>query len=106
MIVTVGIPLDENSSYLRGAAAAPENIRRAFHSDSANYWTEQSLNLQRHPQLIDDGDLNLRGMPGAFEVITAAVKQRVQQGHKVLSLGAITPSPFRLFVVLHRITPI
>jgi len=87
MIVTVGIPLDENSSYLRGAAAAPENIRKAFHSDSANYWTEQSVNLQRHAQLIDDGDLNLRGMPGAFEVITAAVKQRIQQGHKVLSLG-------------------
>jgi arginase len=87
MVVTIGIPLDENSSYLRGPAAAPGHIRKAFHSDSANYWTEHSLNLQRHPQLIDDGDLSLSGMPASFDAITMAVNNRVQQGHKVISLG-------------------
>ncbi|MEJ1237486.1 agmatinase [Chryseolinea sp. T2] len=87
MVFTIGIPLDENSSYLRGSAAAPTEIRKAFHSDSANYWTEDSLNLERHPKLKDDGDLKLPPMPAAFDAITSAVSNRVQQGNKVLCLG-------------------
>jgi len=87
MVVTIGIPLDENSSYLRGPAAAPERIRQAFHSDSSNYWTEESINLERHPKVIDDGDLSLPAMPLAFQAITSAVGNRVQQGHKVICLG-------------------
>lgn len=87
MVFTIGVPLDENASYRRGSAAAPSEIRQAFHSDSANYWTEYSLNLERHPKLKDDGDLELPPMPAAFEAITAAVDHRVQQGNKVLCLG-------------------
>lgn len=87
MVVTLGIPLDENASFLRGAALAPGRIRQAFHSDSSNYWTENGTNLERHAQLIDDGDLKLSPMPAAFETITAAVTSRLRQGHKVLSLG-------------------
>lgn len=105
MVVTIGIPLDENSSYLRGPAAAPGHIRQAFHSDSANYWTEYGINLERHPKLMDDGDLPLTGMPQAFDAITSAVGQRVRQGYKVLSLGgdhSITYPIIRGFAPYHK----
>jgi arginase len=105
MVVTIGIPLDENSSYLRGSAEAPGRIRQAFHSDSSNYWTEESLNLERHPKVIDDGDLRLPAMPAAFEAITSAVGNRVQQGHKVISLGgdhSITYPIIRGFAPYYR----
>lgn len=105
MIVTLGIPLDENSSYRRGAAQAPGHIRKAFHSDSANYWTEEGINLERHPALTDEGDLSLPSMPAAFEVITAALAHRAEQGHKVISLGgdhSITYPIIRGLAPYHR----
>ena len=37
--VLLGIPLDHNSSFLRGPAQAPL-IREALHSDAWNQWTE------------------------------------------------------------------
>jgi len=39
-IGVIGVPLDENSSYMRGPALAPPVIRAALHSDSANSATE------------------------------------------------------------------
>ena len=39
-VAFLGIPLDENSSYLRGPALAPGRIREALHIGSANLCTE------------------------------------------------------------------
>lgn len=87
MIVSLGIPLDENSSYLRGAALAPEKIRAAFRSDSSNSFSENGLDLGNAPWLKDLGDLSLPPMPHAFDRISEAVQREVRQGNKVISLG-------------------
>ncbi len=50
-IALVGIPLDENSSFLRGPAKAPELIIDAIESDSANYFTEDLKDLNAHPKI-------------------------------------------------------
>ena len=44
----IGMPFDENSSFLRGPAKAPELIIAALESDSANYFTESLLDLNEH----------------------------------------------------------
>ena len=36
----IGIPWDVNSSFLRGAAAAPPLVRQALFSPASNMWTE------------------------------------------------------------------
>lgn len=87
MVVCLGIPLDENSSFLRGAAEAPAHIRSAYNSDSSNYWTENGINLRDHPAWKDLGDLKLSSMPTAFSEITSEVEKQVSQGHRVLSFG-------------------
>ncbi|MEO5976025.1 MAG: agmatinase [Chryseolinea sp.] len=87
MVVSVGIPLDENASFLRGAALAPENIRKAYHSDSANYWTESGLDLNQHPGWKDLGDMTLPAMPEAFEKIEENILGHLQKGHRILTLG-------------------
>lgn len=87
MVVCIGIPLDENSSFLRGPAEAPKHIRDAYNSDSSNYWTENGINLKDNPTWKDLGDLKLSPMPAAFSEITSEVEKQVNQGHKVLSLG-------------------
>ena len=53
----LGIPCDENSSFLRGPALAPPKIRDAFHSDPANYFTESGIDLKNHPDWKDEGDM-------------------------------------------------
>ncbi len=85
MIVNLlGVPNDENSSFLRGAADAPPAIRRSLYSPSSNLSTESGLDLGDEPRLRDAGDLP-RGV--AFEAIEAAAGEILERGERVLSLG-------------------
>lgn len=53
----IGIPLDENSSFLRGPAKAPQLIIDAIASDSANYFTEGLIDLNEHPAVFWCGNV-------------------------------------------------
>ncbi len=86
-VVIVGVPSDENSSFLRGCADAPDIIRAAVHSESANMWSEQGFELKFDENCTDLGDLSFSEGPEGFDQITAAIDQQLSAGHKVLSLG-------------------
>lgn len=87
MVVTLDIPFDEFSSFLRGPALAPAKIHEAFESDSSNYFTENGTNLKDHPDLKQAQPLHL--LPGikAFDVIEQSVRELLLNEHKILSLG-------------------
>jgi arginase len=87
MIICLGIPLDENSSYLKGAALAPEKIRDAFYCDSTNRFTEDNIDVTPWNAVKDAGDLKLSEMPKAFSEIESAVYDHVISRRKVISLG-------------------
>jgi arginase len=87
MVVVLGIPLDENSSFLQGAGAAPQHIREAFHSASANYCTEDGLDLGQDNRWKDAGDLMLSEMPNAIAEIEMGVGAQLNVKNKVLCLG-------------------
>jgi arginase len=55
----VGIPLDVNSSYLRGAAEAPAKIREALACDACNGWSESGVDVGAAGAFADAGDLRL-----------------------------------------------
>jgi agmatinase len=69
-IPVIGVPLDHNSSYLRGSARGPFSLVEALHCDSANLWTETGFDLG--PVLDHRGALDLGGPDAAFEVIEKA----------------------------------
>jgi len=50
-IALIGIPFDENSSFLQGPAKAPELIIESLESDSANFFTENLTDLNEHPRV-------------------------------------------------------
>ncbi len=50
-VTLLGVPVDFNSSYLRGAAEAPELLRKAMACDSSNWWTEQGIYLGQEERL-------------------------------------------------------
>lgn len=55
----LGLPTDINSSFERGAAAAPAAIRGALYSDRGNGASESGLELGIDIHLVDCGDLPL-----------------------------------------------
>jgi len=86
-LVLIGVPWDENSSFLRGAALAPPRIRQALHSGETNLCAEDGADLGREPRWLDLGDLGLGSGGVAFEQIEAAMASLLQRGARVQSLG-------------------
>lgn len=86
-VALLGIPTDENSSFLRGPALAPPVIRQILYSNASELSGENGLDLANNPQFQDDGDLRLATWPRAFDQIAEAAVQRLAQGKRLLSLG-------------------
>jgi arginase len=85
--VVIGIPLDHNSSFLRGPAQAPPLIRQALHSDAWNKSTETRVDLDAPGIFEDAGDLPAMDTPDAFTRIEDAIAKIVEAGKRPVSLG-------------------
>lgn len=83
----IGIPYDASSSYRRGAAAAPEEIRRALKSDSSNSWSESGVDVGGPDRLGDIGDLDVSDEAQARATIERGIRDVISIGHRPLSLG-------------------
>ena len=81
-IILQGILFDEKSSFLRGSAKAPPEIRAAYHSSSANYFAENGIEVS--PAIFEDkGDFKI-DQYFDIEHITAA---NVNKNSPVITLG-------------------
>ncbi len=87
MLALVGVPWDENSSFMRGAALAPARIREALHSGAMNLCAENGMDLGAEPRWQDLGDLGLDPGASALAQIEAAIGSLLGQGVHVLVLG-------------------
>jgi agmatinase len=85
--VLLGVPLDHNSSFLRGPALAPPLIRRALHSDAWNKTTESRVDLGVPGIFEDAGDLSKMESPDAFKRIEEAIAKIVSAGKRPVTLG-------------------
>lgn len=83
----IGLPYDENSSFMRGPAQAPEMIRQAFQSDSTNRWTESGIDLRRDTILFDAGDLEIGSIDDVNGAIEKAISLLLEHSLKPISLG-------------------
>jgi arginase len=85
--VLLGIPLDQNSSFLRGPAQAPPMIRAALHSDAWNSWAGAQIDLAQPGLFEDAGDLSEMENSDAYERIEQVVAQIVESKKRPLCLG-------------------
>jgi arginase len=83
----LGLPTDCHSSFLRGPAKAPQQIRGALLSDHGNAASERGTELGKEITLVDRGDLPLQENDGDDELITTAVTDILRQGAIPLCLG-------------------
>lgn len=100
----IGIPWDEMSSFMRGAAEAPPLIRAALFSEASNSFSESGIEVRR--ELIDDaGDIEVVSGEAMLARIEATISSLLVQGFKPISLGgdhAVTYPILRAFAKRYR----
>jgi agmatinase len=86
-VALLGVPWDEHSSFLRGAANAPPLIRAAMRSTASNLSTESGLDLGTDARFTDAGDLEIPDGAGALAAIEGGIAVLLDRGVRVLALG-------------------
>lgn len=88
-VVLLGVPWDEQSSFMRGAAAGPDAIRRALVSPSSNMSTETGPDLAFGSNLLDAGNVRIpSGDPGrAADAIASAAGEVIDGSSALLAVG-------------------
>ena len=86
-LAIIGIRYDENSSFTKGAADAPPQIRAALRSDAWNLTTENGTDLSGDNVFFDAGDIE--PVPGSdmFTLIENSVHTLIADGMAPISLG-------------------
>ncbi len=87
IIRLIGLPTDSNSSFLRGAAAAPTRIRAQLFSAHANLACESGRVIGTDIDMRDGGDLPLTEAAGDDALIRTAVAAALAAGEAPLLLG-------------------
>lgn len=86
-VAVLGIPHDEYSSFLRGAAEAPPLIRRELQSDAYNLWSEVGVDLGAPGRVVDHGDLAFDRDRDPWDVIEHGVTRALEPGDPLICLG-------------------
>jgi agmatinase len=86
-LALLGIRYDENSSFTKGAADAPPQIRAALRSDAWNLTSENGTDLSGDNVFFDAGDIE--PVPGSdmFTLIENSVYTLLADGMAPISLG-------------------
>lgn len=79
-ISLLGIPNDDNSSYLKGPAEAPALIRRELYSDAYSIWSETGVDLGAEGALTDHGDIRFDETADPWAMIEHRVDRVLASG--------------------------
>ncbi|MBT3387804.1 MAG: agmatinase [Desulfobacula sp.] len=86
-ICVLGIGFDQNSSFQKGPALAPNRIRESYFSSSSNLWSEKGLDLGSLHLLYDLGNIDFKTDADPFNQITNSAKAVLDQGSHMICLG-------------------
>lgn len=86
-VALLGLPVDEYSSHMKGAAGAPVAIREVLASDEGNSFTESGLDISAESVLDDRGDLVLEEGDDPWPRIEVEVDSIIASGARPLLIG-------------------
>ena len=86
-VALLGIPFDDNSSFERGPAQAPNIIRQVLQSGSLNGSTELGINLRESQRWLDAGDVNIAISDNFIDEIEQRCDQLLSENTRLLTLG-------------------
>ena len=82
----LGVPYDAASSFRRGPAAAPDQIRKALASSVGNSWSEMLVDISAPDVLTDAGDVRF-GADDVRDAIDSEVTRVLATGVRPIVLG-------------------
>lgn len=87
-VALLGVPWDAHSSFLRGSALAPAQIRATLHSGAMNLCAENGHDLGADGRWRDLGDLSIpAGDEAVLATITGTASAVLKRGGRLFSLG-------------------
>ena len=86
-VAMLGIPSDENSSFMRGSAKAPPCIRQVLYNGASNTCSELGVNIEEENVFCDCGDMKLKKGLKGLQQIENQIDRYLKKGTHVLSLG-------------------
>ena len=86
-LAIIGIRYDENSSFTKGAADAPPQIRAALRSDAWNLTSENGTDLSGDSIFFDAGDIEPVAGSEMSSLIESSVHTLIADGLMPISLG-------------------
>jgi arginase len=87
-ISLLGIPHDDNSSFMKGSAEAPPLIRRVLHSDAYAEWSETGVDLSAAGRFVDHGDIQFgEDASDPWDLIEKNVGCALASGDPLICLG-------------------
>ena len=105
-LAVLGVPFDEKSSYLRGAAGGPAAVRAVSTGKCYCAWTELGINLEEETVMVDLGDVDASGDPDrTFALTEKAVEGILAKGAVPIVLGgdhSITYPVLKAFARHHK----
>ena len=97
-IAVQGILYDEKSSFLRGAAKAPPEIRAAYHSSSANYFAENGVETK--PETFENkGDYKIEEY---FDIEQITISN-LNENKRIVTLGGDHSISYPIVKAIHQI---
>jgi arginase len=104
-IALVGIPWDENSSFMRGPAEAPPLIRAALFSDASGLQSESGIDLEADETFFDAGDMPQRSGLEMLEEIESTIEGLLKRSFRPISLGGDHAITYPIVKALNRKYP-
>jgi arginase len=83
----LGVPHDDNSSYMQGPAEAPAHIRRELASAAYTDYAESGVNLSLPGRFKDHGDVQFDGVRDPWDLIEQSVARALSAGGPLICLG-------------------
>jgi len=104
-LALVGFRYDENSSFMKGAADAPPQIRAALRSDASNLWSESGIDLGTEGTFFDAGDVEPVTGTDMFSLIENSVWTLLNDNLAPISLGGDHSITYPIIKALARKYP-
>lgn len=101
----LGIPFDENSSFERGPALAPDIVRQILRSGSLNKCTELNVNLANNTHWFDFGDIRISDINDFINDIGNQCDQLLMNQNRLLTLGGDHSISYPILRSYHKYYP-
>lgn len=83
----LGVPHDDNSSFMKGAAEGPPRIRSQLYNDAYCEFSETGFHVTAGGRIVDHGDIRFDGTTDPWTQIEDSIASALQAGDPLICLG-------------------